>query len=160
MKKLIVVALMLIIASSLYADRIEVGSQNVSLNFGVGTGSEIKASIYYGYFMMYGFSFGPQLAYGRAGDNNQTFISVRGEHNININNDAFIPFLAANLGYASADEDGAFARVDAGMKFFLAEDLVLSGSLIGEIASGEVFGSKDDNQTTNFGAEAGLHFFF
>lgn len=142
----------------------------LDFNSEVGTASALDAR--FDWFFVDQFSFG---VVGGFSDNDyytHIRLGLSTEYNFLISDDYrplvgtdFVPFLGLGLSfaYADSDEDDTFAGVltgEAGAKFFLSDDFAIVASVLGEVATDDIFMNDEKSSTADISLRLGMRFFF
>jgi len=173
MKKIIASFIAMLFATAgAYAAPLALGTQELRLDGGLdfdsAAGTDLSLTAGYGYFIEDYIEVGGLL--GISDNDFITALSVGafGEYNIDTATEA-IPFLGAQLRLiyadidtgASSDSETALALgVYAGMKFFLTDGLAISGRLLVELASEEIYVEEDKVNDVDVAIDFGLRYFF
>lgn len=142
----------------------------LDFNSEVGTASALDAR--FDWFFVDQFSFG--LVGGFSDNDYYTHIrlGLSSEYNFLISDDYrplvgtdFVPFLGLGVScaYADSDEDDHFAGVfsgEGGLKFFLSDDFAIVASVLGELATDDIFMNDDKSSSADVSLRLGMRFFF
>lgn len=171
MKKILVIALIAVVAATTHGMFLEEGTSEVSvsglLDFDSANGTLTDLNLFYGYFFM------DYLEIGLAGSYlNDDAVQVwalgpKAEYNFDIGY-SIVPFVGGSLMIASTDfkdtdksDTAGIAGVEGGAKFFITEYAAISVALIGELATEDIYPVKDGkSDNTDIRAELGMRIFF
>ncbi len=180
MKRIVVVifAVLALTAGAAQAQLLSAGTQelNVSglVDFDTAAGTLIDASLFYGVFLYDYIEAGGLL--GVIDDDNRTIwrFGARGEYDFDLGME-MVPYLGGAVSYAhyeldrttplgntTTDNGNALVfTAEAGAKYFVTENVAVSGALVLEWATDDIF-LEDENelQDTNAQLRLGMRFFF
>jgi len=145
------------------------GTREISLEGDFSTtgsaGSEIDLSLGYGYFIKDFLEIGVAIDYLDNDFVSNAGINVFGEYNYDTFTN-WIPFFGLGIGFSDFDavvvEASSALTVNGfgGIKIFLTEYLALSGKLLLEIASDDIYYDNGDAESINLGLDFGIRVFF
>ena len=130
-------------------------------------GTLVDVAFSYGYFMADNFQVGGRI--GLSDDDNLTSYELSGfaEYNFEINSDDWLPFVEAALGVSHNDIRGfkdpgtaLVLEVQGGMKYFIASNVALSGALVADWASEEIYADENKLEDADFRAEFALRYYY
>ena len=142
------------------------------MDFATFQGVETDLSAKYAYF------FWDRIALGARGmvyDNDAVThfgMGLTGEYNFNLPESVrplfgtdLVPFLGLAVDYRHADlfdetESALIFGAETGVKFFLTESTAISLSLVGELATEDVYEDDYDATDKNLDLQIGMHFYF
>jgi hypothetical protein len=171
MRKILVIALIALIAATTQGMFLEEGTSEVSvsglLDFESANGTLIDLNLFYGYFFV------DYLEIGLAGsylddDAVQVWaLGPKAEYNFDIGY-SVVPFVGGSLLLAATEfkdadknDTAGIAGLEAGAKFFITEYAAISVSLVGEMATDDIYPVKDGkSDNTDIRAELGMRIFF
>ena len=168
MRKLIVLGMVLVLASTGYAASLQEGTQEVVveglLDPTTGAGSEFDVSLAYGQFVQDNIEVG---AFAEYADNDAVSafgLGVFGEYNFDMGTE-LVPFVGASIGYFNADFDegdsldGINIEGQAGVKYFLAENVAISGAVVLDWATEDIYQDDEDFEDTDVTIQVAMRFF-
>lgn len=135
-------------------------------------GTDIEFDFRYAYFFFDRFSLG---VLGGFGDNDATTrfdLSLVSEYNFALSDSYrplvgtdFVPFVGIGVGFLYADlnpgdETAAVFSGEAGLKFFLSDSVAVTASLLGKLATDDVFADDAKATNTDLSIRLGMRFYF
>ncbi|MBP1590186.1 MAG: hypothetical protein IJT88_08805 [Kiritimatiellae bacterium] len=178
MKKLLIAsALVFAIALPAMADAlISQGSNELGVSGFVDpmteAGTRIDFDLRYAYFFWDRISLGMVGGFGDDDRVTNVRLGVTGEYNFDISDDYrpiigtdFVPYVGVALCYQHADlmGDKAGAGVfttEGGMKFFLSDTAAVTTSVLGSMATDDVYADKHDTTWWDIAIRVGMRFYF
>lgn len=126
----------------------------------------IDADFSWGYFFADNAQAGGRVAF--TDDDNVTVYGAAAfcEYNFEIDSEDWLPFVEGSLGLASADLDGGksktalFAEVQAGMKYFIAPNVAVSGAVVLDYATKEIYAKDDKFEDTDITVQFALRYYY
>ncbi len=168
MKKALLLMAALLVSATAWGDLLAVGTQEAFVGAGFDRDKAVRFDAGYGYFLMYGFSMGPQASFIFKHSTETWMLGARAVKNINLGKPIIMPYLAAGLFYASTEKDGggdsndsaAVFRGDLGAKIPVAHNMTLGAALLLEAGTSKIFVRDGDLERTNLSFELGLTYAF
>lgn len=152
------------------------GSSQVSLSgildFDTEDGSQSKLEVSYGYFFWDRISLGMRVMGSDDGNVQTGSIGVNGEYNFRLPakwgplfGTDLVPFLGAGVDYRHAEvfddhQNSAVFTGEGGVKFFLTDSLAFVLSLVGELATDDIYADNDDSTNQNLYLKLSTGFYF
>lgn len=171
MRKWIVLTVIAALACASQAASLKQGTQEIVVEglFDPDTAADqqLDLSLGYGQFIQDNLEVGGEVAFS---DNDvATAYGFAGlvEYNFDQGTE-IVPFVGASLGWAKAevdvgdedfDNDALVLGVSAGLKYFLAENVAVSGDVTYEWASDEIYDSDDGLEDTDLTLNLGMRFY-
>lgn len=176
MKKLMLVLAMALCASIGSAQALDQDSMELSLGgiidfSGIDGSVDYTVDIAYGYFILDDIEVGPMIGFARAGKYDNFSLGIFGEYNVDFDSPV-VPYVAARLSYISAKNDYDVGEDKGsnqnavefepaiGLKFFIAENVAVSGEFFYDVASAGVYFNDNDMKKTDYGLKFGVRSFF
>ena len=132
-------------------------------------GTFIECDLSYGYFWLDFLELGARVGISDSDSLSQWRIGGFTEYHF-FNETPLVPFVGASADLAGADIDFSGNRnsdetavvigLDAGVKYFLTDGIALSGQVVFDAATGDIFATEDGPEHTNWDIQLGLRFFF
>lgn len=178
MKKILLSALLVLaVAAPAFArGLITQGSNELSLSGMIdprsSQGTSIDLAARYGYFFWDYISVGAQGGFFDDDSVTSGSIGIVGEYNIPLSDDYqpligtdFVPYFGAGLHlmYADLSKESNTAGVlslEAGLKFFLSDTAALTTSVVGSLATDDVYPNDDDCDSWDIHVNLGMRFYF
>ncbi len=170
MKKIIVIALGWVLASSCFASLLPAETREIGLSgvidFDTPSGRLIDLNVFGGYFIADYLEIGLKGSY--RDDDDSTFWSIgpHGEYNFDIGTE-LVPYLGLSLDYAHCDYDALDSSdsalvigFQAGAKYFITEYFALDAAFVFEHANSDLYASDDDLKNHDERIELGVRYFF
>ncbi len=88
------------------------------------------------------------------------------EYNVDTGSEDWMPFVGAGLDYVYGDVDGGDSRsaavfeLSAGAMYFLAPNVALSGALVGQFATDEIFPDDEELQSDDISLQIAVRFYY
>ena len=149
----------------LFAQGVQEVQTEGRIDFDSGRGTLIDLTLGYGIFIQDYIEIGGRVSVAR--DDEATAFGIAGFAEYNIDNGTWmIPFVGGSVGYETFDDNfygddaGLILGIYGGAKYFLREDVAITGTLNVEFGSGEVFLSDDGLDSTNVEFRLGLRAYF
>jgi hypothetical protein len=132
---------------------------------GIGGSADFSLSVGYGYFIADNLEGGVEAAFADNDLLTSYGFGAFGEYNFNIGT-PFVPFAGGKLNWAKVEVDDLDKNNDAlvvgaygGVKFFLAENVAISGQLNVDLASDDIYVNKNKLDNTDVTLTLGMRFF-
>jgi hypothetical protein len=176
MKKIACSLMVLLLAGNAHAASLAADTQEVRLtgnvDFDSALGTEVDLGLGYGYFVADYVQLGG--LFGFADNNYLTSFELGGFAEYSIETETpFIPFFGSELKLVYADldvdldavlisesESALALALYIGSKFFVTEDLAVSGRLVFETATEDIYIEEDDVNNIDFSFDVGLRYFY
>jgi hypothetical protein len=172
MKKLIIILALATLAGTSYAGALDLGSQELGvsglLDFDTLDGTYVDVQVKYGYFWIDDLEFGGVISFRDDNRLQEWKLGGFAEYNFRIDSPV-TPYIGAALTYGDSDitigaiKEGTGAIVgdfNAGIKYFLVENVALDTDFVFSIASDDIFPEKDKVSDTDWKWRLGLRFYF
>jgi hypothetical protein len=174
MKKLALFAVVVLFAGSTFAQMLAAGTSELKvsgvLDFETADDTLLALDVFYGLFFADYTEYGVNLMVEESDHVSIWALGVEGEYNYDLGTE-LVPFVGAGIGYArydveyggdeGNDEDNAIiVKGSAGAKYFITENVALSGSFVLRWASEDIFATQDDFEDTDAYLQLGMRFFF
>lgn len=129
-------------------------------------GSRTDLSISYGYFFRDNLQAGGRI--GFSDDDNITLYSASAftEYNFEIGSEDWLPFVEGSIGYAGGDGDGGvqdsglILELQAGIKYFLAPNVALSGAAVLNYSTADIYPDDDTYEDTDARLQLAIRFYY
>ena len=170
MKKLICLFAVAAVAGASHAASLKGGTREIVVDGsldpqGVGGGVDLDISAGYGYFVQDSIEVGAEVAL--ADNDLVTSYGFAGFAEFNFDQGTpLVPFVGARAGWARVEIDQFDADADAvvmggyaGVKYFLAENVAITGQLNLNVASDDIYVNDDEVDDTNIDFTVGMRFF-
>jgi len=172
MKKLLIIAMITCFAATSFGQMLAAGTSELKVeglvDFETADDTLIALNLFYGLFWFDYVEFGIEIGIEESDSISIWTIGVSGEYNFDLGNE-LVPYLGAGLGYArydvdfgeQEDEDNAVVvNGTAGAKYFVTENVAVSGALVLQYATEDIFAEQDSVEDTDAKLEVAMRFFF
>lgn len=176
MKKLTLIVLGVLLAGHSFAVMLSAGTSELKvegvLDFNTADETLIDFEVFYGQFVVDYIEAGVGFGFRDSDSLTMWQVGVGGELNFDLGT-GVVPYLGIGLAYASyeveastpmgevdEDNDAFILNGSAGSKFFIAENIALSGELSLEWATEDIYAEDEDFEDTNASLQLGMRFFF
>ena len=154
-------------AQALDQDSMELGLGGIVDFEGIDGGVDYTLDVSYGYFILDDIEIGPMIGFASYGKLESFSIGIFGEYNIDFDSPV-VPYVAMRLAYVSAKNDyiggdnknSVEFEPAAGLKFFIAENVAISGEFYYDIASDDVYYNDNKMKNNDYGLKFGVRSFF
>jgi hypothetical protein len=178
MKKILLSALLaLAVAAPAFArGLITQGSNELSLSGAVdpctSMGTTVDLGVRYGYFFWDYISLGPAFSFYNNDDVTSVGVGINGEYNFALSDDYrpvigtdFVPYvgLGLHLQYSDLPKESNTAGVlalEGGLKFFLSDTAAVTTSVLGRLATDDVYADGSDSDSYDILVHLGMRFYF
>ncbi len=171
MKKLGVFLALTVLATAAQAASLKQGTREIGvsglLDPSGGDGADIMLAGSYGYFIQDNIEVGGGAGYADISISTTYSLYGFGEYNFDLGG-PMVPFAGAQLGWAKTEVDLGLFEVDqdavelalyGGAKYFLAENIAISGQLNLKVASEDIYVNDDDADSVDVTLTLGMRFF-
>lgn len=116
----------------------------------------------FGYFVLDDIEVGPLLALISDGDEKGFGLGLFGEYNIDVDM-SLVPYVGLSAMYINGkvfNENAVQIEGAIGLKFFLAENVAVSGAFVYDYATGDCYYNDGKWQDTDYGLKFGVRAYF
>lgn len=171
MKKLLVV-IFAGLAVAAQGAMLQEGTQELSINgsldFESADGTATELELGYGYFILDGLQVGVAASIADSDSARLYALGVGAEYNFDLGSQ-LVPFIGLSIGWGKGEielgdstlkDDAVVGAAEAGVKYFIVENVALELSYLFEKASEDIFFNDEKAEDTDNSLQLGLRFYF
>jgi len=172
MRRMMIGAMALcLLAGGAQAAMLGAGTRELALEGSLDTdganGTELDLSVGYGYFVMDCVEILGEVALFSSDDVKMYGLGGTAEYNIDMGTQ-IVPFVGVGAGFMKVevdnggdfDEDAFVLGADLGVKYFIVDNVAVSGSFFAQWATEDIYPEEDEMSDMDYGLQVGLRFFF
>lgn len=170
MRKLIAALLVVALAGSSYGAMLSAGTREIKVaglvDFDTADETLVIAQFFYGQFVMDYIEVGLRASFTDSDSQTSWGIGAAAEYNFDLGTE-MVPYVGVGVGITDVevqdlqDDSAIVGSVEGGAKFFLAENIALSGAIVLEWATEDIYQEEEDDfEDTDSRIEVGMRFFF